>query len=206
MRKKNDQPSAVLLARRQTFVDVALELFLEKGFGATSVNEVVRRAGGSLATLYKFFPSKEDLFAAIIAEYLKALFEPLQALGDERRPDIVLKTIGDNYLEVTSTPRALAVFRVMVLESCRLPHLRELFLTQGFSKLKAWFEQFLQQAHDSGALRVDDIPMACSQFFGLLRAPWHMPAACGECVDLSPERKKAIVDSACRAFLRAYAA
>ncbi len=205
MRTKCTEPSASLLARKQCFVEVALSLFLERGFGETSVNEIVRQAGGSLATLYKLFPSKEDLFAAIISEHMLALYEPLKSIREDMPVEQVLLTLGRNYVKVASTPRSLALFRVMVLESQRFPQLREMFLSQGFAQLKSWMETFLQGAHDRGELVIPCTAMATTQFFGLVRAPWHLPAACGEAVDLSEERQEAIVQSATRAFLRAYA-
>src|SRR5258708_1719630 len=88
-------------ARCQAFLQVAAELFLEKGFEATSVNEVVRRAGGSLATLYAHFPSKESLFEAIISDLLNQLLEPLENLQDAGAPVAdVLRTFGNRHIEV----------------------------------------------------------------------------------------------------------
>src|SRR5262245_3793367 len=51
-------------ARRQAMLQAAGELFLEHGFEGTSVSDVVKRSGGSLATLYAWFGSKEGLFEA----------------------------------------------------------------------------------------------------------------------------------------------
>jgi len=55
-------------ARRQAMLDAACEVFLEHGFEGASVADVVRRSGGSLATLYASFGSKEGLFEAIVAQ------------------------------------------------------------------------------------------------------------------------------------------
>ena len=57
------------VARKQAFLQAAREVFLEHGYEAASVNEVVRRAGGSLATLYSQYGSKEGLFLAVAAEH-----------------------------------------------------------------------------------------------------------------------------------------
>ena len=57
-RRKQDRPGELL--------DAALDLFVEKGFAATRVEEVAARAGFSKGTLFLYFPSKEDLFKAVV--------------------------------------------------------------------------------------------------------------------------------------------
>ncbi len=52
--------------RRQAIMEAAAELFLDKGYAATSLADVVRRSGGSLQTLYELFGSKDGLFKALI--------------------------------------------------------------------------------------------------------------------------------------------
>ncbi|MEY4725525.1 MAG: HTH-type transcriptional regulator RutR [Pseudomonadota bacterium] len=61
-------------ARPGELVKAALELFVEKGFAATRVDEVAARAGVSKGTLFLYFPSKEDLFKAVIRENIANLF------------------------------------------------------------------------------------------------------------------------------------
>lgn len=65
--------------RRDALLSVAIELFAAKGFSATSVNEVARRAGVSIGGLYSYFPTKDDLFLTVI-ERGRALLE--EALRD----------------------------------------------------------------------------------------------------------------------------
>jgi len=61
-------------ARPGELVKAALDLFVEKGFAATRVDEVAARAGVSKGTLFLYFPSKEDLFKAVIRENIANLF------------------------------------------------------------------------------------------------------------------------------------
>ncbi|MDH4288584.1 MAG: TetR/AcrR family transcriptional regulator, partial [Aquincola sp.] len=62
-------------ARPQELLDAALALFVEKGFSATRAEEVAQRAGVSKGTLYLYYPSKEELFKAVIAQSLGARIE-----------------------------------------------------------------------------------------------------------------------------------
>ena len=58
-------------ATRQLLISVARELFAERGYGATSVEEIIRRAGVARGALYHHFPGKDALF--------RAVFEAVQA-------------------------------------------------------------------------------------------------------------------------------
>ena len=55
--------------RRQAIIEVAREAFTAQGFENTSMAEIASRVGGSKATLYNYFSSKEELFAAVIDEF-----------------------------------------------------------------------------------------------------------------------------------------
>ena len=55
------RPNPKREARRDAMLDAALELFLERGYGAISLTDVVKRSGGSLATLYELFGGKLGL-------------------------------------------------------------------------------------------------------------------------------------------------
>jgi len=61
-------------ARPGELLDAALTLFVEKGFAATRVEEVAARAGVSKGTLFLYFPSKEDLFKAVVRETIAGRF------------------------------------------------------------------------------------------------------------------------------------
>ncbi|NCS61615.1 MAG: TetR/AcrR family transcriptional regulator, partial [Rhodoferax sp.] len=65
-RRKEARPGELLAA--------ALDLFVEKGFAATRVEEVAQRAGVSKGTLFLYFPSKEDLFKAVVRENISGRF------------------------------------------------------------------------------------------------------------------------------------
>lgn len=53
--------------KREALLAVALSEFADKGFSATSVNALARKAGVSIGSLYSYFPSKEDLFLTVAA-------------------------------------------------------------------------------------------------------------------------------------------
>src|SRR5688572_8604127 len=62
-------------ARPGELLDAALDLFVEKGFAATRAEEVAARAGVSKGTLFLYFPSKEELFKAVVRENISGRFQ-----------------------------------------------------------------------------------------------------------------------------------
>ena len=61
-------------ARPAELLEAALALFVEKGYAATRVEEVAARAGVSKGTLFLYFPSKEELFKAVVRENIVGRF------------------------------------------------------------------------------------------------------------------------------------
>lgn len=69
------------LGTRDRILDAATRLFAEKGYGSTSIAEILRLAGAHSGSLYHFFPTKRDLLVAVLDRYLMGmgpmLLEPL---------------------------------------------------------------------------------------------------------------------------------
>src|SRR3954471_13389495 len=65
-------------ARPGELLDAALDLFVEKGFAATRSEEVAARAGVSKGTLFLYFPSKEELFKAVVRHNMSGRFAEWQ--------------------------------------------------------------------------------------------------------------------------------
>jgi len=70
-RRKESRPSELLAA--------ALELFVERGYAATRLDDIAARAGVSKGTLYLYFPNKEELFKALVRENIVALLDRFRA-------------------------------------------------------------------------------------------------------------------------------
>ena len=63
--------------RYDSVMNAGLELFLKNGFEKTSLNDIVAKGGGSLASIYKFFTNKEGLFASIMEQNFNEFFAEL---------------------------------------------------------------------------------------------------------------------------------
>src|SRR5438876_9881667 len=62
-----------LAARRQQILEAARACFLRKGFHATSIQDVIAEAGLSVGAVYRYFPSKTELIAAIVEQVVSEI-------------------------------------------------------------------------------------------------------------------------------------
>lgn len=81
---------------RQRFINVARELFLEQGFGATSMNQIAQKSGGSRANLYLHFRNKPDLMMALMKQLEPGIMDPIVRLFSlpEHTMDSILGWLG----------------------------------------------------------------------------------------------------------------
>ena len=110
-------------ARRAAILTAAREAFLEKGFEATTLDDVIRRSGGSRATIYQTFGDKEGLFAAIVADLCEGIAAPLDI--SKGKPREVLLSLARAYMAVLMAPENLGLYRLVVAEGRRFPQLAE---------------------------------------------------------------------------------
>lgn len=120
------------VARRQAFLQAGREVFLEQGYEAASVNDVVRRAGGSLATLYAQFGNKEGLFFAVLQDQHERF---VRAMTPERVDHLPLeeglKAIGVRYLSALLERDNLAFYRLMLGEARKFPEQMQRYISTG---------------------------------------------------------------------------
>jgi len=190
--------------RRQAILDVAEELFRDKGFELTSMSEITARVGGSKATLYSYFTSKEELFLEVMHRFAEA---DIKRIFSEFDPTVdiskTLQEFGEKFLTFISAPKIIAAQRVLFAESGRTDIGKRFFdrgPCDGSAKLAAYFEQCIVL----GKLRSADTLVAATHLIALLKAEIMDPLLFGarEMTEL-PAISEA-VSRAADIFLRAY--
>jgi AcrR family transcriptional regulator len=58
---------------RERIVMAAMELFWEKGYGSTSISDILKKAGANSGSLYHFFPAKQDVLTAVLDAYVHGI-------------------------------------------------------------------------------------------------------------------------------------
>jgi TetR/AcrR family transcriptional repressor of mexJK operon len=156
-------------AKRQNILEIATELFLEKGYSAASTSELVRRVGGSKTTIYTHFGDKAGLFAAIIDE----LLEDIVAFSDSLDLRVLstrdaLITIANKHLQVVLSARYIGLIRIVAAEVGRFPDLGKAFYEHGPGKSYANFQAFLDERVAAADLDIRNTALATDLFFGTL--------------------------------------
>ena len=163
--------------RRAEILTAATRVFFKEGYGRASMDKVLAEIGGSKRTLYNHFPSKEDLFAAIVtnvSDRVLASLEPPLDVGDIRE---TLTTMGVNYLSVLASPDGLALYRAMIAEAPHFPDLAQAFFANGPGRASGHLSDFFRKQKQQGVLDVDDPQLAAEQFLGMVRGEVHLTAA-----------------------------
>ena len=198
-------PSARLVDRRRKFIEAAERLFLERGFAGTSVNEVVRVAGGSLATLYAEFGTKEALFEAVLSRRAAAIFE-----GNWQDPAHItdvgaeLRALATRMQARILSPDGLAIYRLAVSEGPRFPGLRQSFVKTGLRGFLGHLAGYFGQLAGAQRIVIADSLLAAEQFLSLVQGQQLFVAACGNAGRISAAQRKLHVEGAVEAFLRIY--
>lgn len=172
-------------ARRERLLDAARDVFLEQGYASASVNEIVTRAGGSLATLYKLFGNKEGLFMAAMERHVATAWAAIEeGRRSDQRVENVLRELGRRMLALVFDPPVIRLFRGLAFEAERAPNLGELFLRHGPDRTRSQLADYLQEQVHQGGLTLDDPREAAGMFIGMLLGEWHVDALLGR--DISP--------------------
>lgn len=106
-------------------------VFLEHGYARASTSEIARRARTSKQTLYALYPTKADLFVAVISSHTDTLFaKHVEYIESDVPPRQALFDIGCMMLRMFSEPEFLALYRILVAETQNFPKLaRQLWHT-----------------------------------------------------------------------------
>lgn len=198
MRKKNDQ-------RRQAILDAAYEVFRTKGFEGASMSAIKAKSGGSRATLYSYFASKEELFVecfALAEPYLKDIFSSLY----DPKLDLAttLQRLGERAIELMCSPELLSARRVAIAQAER-SGVGKLFYEKIRSGQRELVGFFADAMHEGKLLQSDPV-LATLHFRALLEAELFEPCAlAARPVPPGKEDVKSAADRAVTAFLRAYA-
>jgi TetR/AcrR family transcriptional regulator len=145
-------------ARPGELVKAALDLFVEKGFAATRVDEVAARAGVSKGTLFLYFDSKEDLFKAVIRENIANLFP---AWNEEFKTfegssaEMLHYAMDLWWLNVGNTP-ASGIVKLVISEAQNFPEVAAFYQKEVVEPGTGLLQSILQRGVDRGEFQSMD--------------------------------------------------
>src|SRR5207302_10650932 len=114
--------------RRAAILDAALEEFAARGFAATRLDDVARRARIAKGTIYLYFRDKESLFQELVRTMLSPLVGTIEALGAADLPlGSLAGHIAELFVREVYETRRKDVVRLMISEGRRFPKLAEFY-------------------------------------------------------------------------------
>ncbi|MDD2701714.1 MAG: TetR/AcrR family transcriptional regulator [Sideroxydans sp.] len=164
-------------ARPAELTAAALELFVERGFAATRLDDVAARAGVSKGTLYLYFASKEELFKAVIQQGLLPVLAQGEEMMAQHRGDastLLRELILRWWALVVNTPLS-AIPKLIISESGNFPEVARYFQEQVGSRKDQLLGNVLQKGMQSGEFRQLDIPATIDLISApiLMRVLWR---------------------------------
>jgi TetR/AcrR family transcriptional regulator len=153
-RRKEARPGELLAA--------ALDLFVEKGFAATRAEEVAQRAGVSKGTLFLYFPSKEELFKAVVREHIagtiKDAFGELQAFPGTSSE--LVHYMMHQWWERYGNTKASGISKLMMSEAGNFPELAEFYQQEVIIPGHQLIQKVIERGIASGEFRQVDVEYA----------------------------------------------
>lgn len=155
-----------------SLLESATELFLEHGYDAVSLDDIVNHAGGSKASIYKYFGNKEGLFKSICDyrrnEFFKDIF--LQIQHDEIKDfrEYLISTMV-NFLMHLNEPANAAFLRLILEQSQRNADIARHIHECGPEQVQCAISKYLQSAHNAGYLHCENPAFSAQFYFGILR-------------------------------------
>jgi AcrR family transcriptional regulator len=179
-------PAEEAATRAARLLDVATEVFLEQGFKGASMSEIARRAGASKQTLYARYPSKAELFAALIERKASRLFEAIGPLGEGRSLRETLVHCGSELLELILSEDARGVHRLVIAECMEFPELAEIFWERGPGRTRAMLTNYLRAQQKLGNIQCGEPEQAVEVLLALIISATSLRTSLG----LEPEAVK----------------
>ena len=154
--------------RRGAILAAALDEFAARGFAATRLDDVAKRAGVAKGTIYLHFADKETLFEELVRMELSPV---VGALESASHAGIPLRQVTDQLIEVfvreIFETRRKDVIRLVLTEGPRFPKLAEFYYREVVSRAMGAMRSILRRAYERGELKTD----ALVNFPQLLPAP-----------------------------------
>jgi AcrR family transcriptional regulator len=214
-------------ARREAILAAAKAVFEEVGFEQATMSEITARVGGSKATLYRYFDSKEALFMELVSRSaqehggeLMGLFrhcsgslkdglppeasQALALLDPDEDVKATLLGFGERAIKSFHTPQKLAVKRMVIAAAANNPELGRLFYENGPGRGMKFVERYFESVMKAGKLRQADPRVVAAHFRALLESEVEEPGLLNVQLQLGDEQIVAVVERAVDAFMRAY--
>jgi TetR/AcrR family transcriptional repressor of mexJK operon len=158
--------------RKASIVKAATTLFLENGYSETSVNTIVARSGGSKATFYSYFPSKDVLLRAVVDGIVSNREEAKLQSSEDIRSALV--TYSEHRMRIVFSNQHQALLRLIISECARIPDIAEMYYKRGPQRSHDLLVNYMQELKDLGRLEIASPEESAEFFIGMLLHQWYL--------------------------------
>ncbi len=151
-------------ARPQELLAAALDLFVERGYAATRLDDVAARAGVSKGTLYLYFTNKEELFKAVVRENVVPVLGEAEGIVDcfEGNTADLFREIVHGWWERIGNTKLSGITKLMMAESNNFPEVAQFYHEEVISRGNAMISRMLERGIERGEFRKIDVNQAKS--------------------------------------------
>ena len=194
--------------KRKALLLAATEVFLDKGYDGTSMDDVAAKAAVSKPTVYKYFSDKERLFAEIVSAttgQIDGLVRLVaETMANETGVEASLTVLARRFIDALMQPQVLRLRRLVIANADRFPDVGRSWYEQGFERVLATLASSFQSLADRKLMIGGNPLLAAHHFVGLLLwIPINKAMFTGNHHSTSDELERYAV-AAVRAFLSGY--
>jgi AcrR family transcriptional regulator len=182
-------------------IEAAKTVFLREGYGA-SIDSVIAAAGIARQTLYNHFPSKKDLFLAVMDRVVDRTMRPLLQVEPDAPLPQVLAWFATSYIEGALDPDALAMSSMISWAMKEFPEVGPLAYAAGPRRTTPALAHYLRMQMEIGAIEIKDPEIIAESFFGAVVGHARYRYMFGLGVDRDDKRRAAFVDEVVTVFVR----
>lgn len=174
--------------RREAIVDVATRAFLHQGYAATSMSAIADEIGGSKATLWSHFGSKEELFSAVIDRLVEQFARQIAGtIEDDHFTLDGLHHYCSGFLQMLMGDYSVRLFRLIIADGARFPEIRTVFHARAPKQverlLTGYFATRFEPDTAQRLARITNCAMVGYRSHALTRPEWPSEAEIKRFVD-----------------------
>lgn len=146
-------------ARPQELLAAALDLFVERGFASTRLEDVARRAGVSKGTLYLYFTNKEELFKAVVRDSIVPVIGAAEdsIAGYEGHSADLLRSVLNDWWQRLGATKASGISKLVIAEAGNFPDIACFYQEEVIARGTSMISSMLVRAVERGEFRPIDV-------------------------------------------------
>jgi len=195
---------AAAVQRDERLLEIAAQMFMEHGFDGTSMERLAETAMIGKATLYARYADKGALFADVLRRRILLTYGPLEEEFENnlkgKSLEATLLIVARRLLELTLSPSAIALGRILAAQGARFPELGKLAVQEGLYRQIRIVEKILMSFSGTHRYVIDDLSLAADLFLSIVLGRVSRMALLG--VQMEPETLERRARQAVRIFVR----